>query len=310
MRCHLILNPKSNSGRAAKKFDAISGLMNNAGVEFTCTYAQTYSSILNAAVEAHSGDHDAIVAVGGDGTINAVMNSFYTKEGTLRSDKMMGVIYTGTSPDFCLSYGIPLDLEGAVEILKHQAVRKVRVGRIEFSKNPDAFEAEVRYFSCCASIGIGAMVASKANRIRKYFGDAAGTFAAILSALAKFHPYDTTVRTMNEQTEFTRVTNIFIGRTKYIASGLKFREGMADEDTRFYVICVRNLNLRRLPGLLKQLYSGKAASSTALKVFFSEDIHMETDKAGIAVEFDGDPAGFMPCHIQASPYPLKLITGS
>jgi diacylglycerol kinase family enzyme len=309
MKCHLILNPRSNSGKAGTKFETIFRLLTRAGIEYECSYAQTYDSIRAAAADAHAGDHDAIVAVGGDGTINAVINSFFDEDGTLKSDKMMGVIYTGTSPDFCRSYGIPLDLKEAVEVIRKQEVRKIRVGKIELRRNPDSFETETRYFSCCASIGIGAMVADKANRLRKYLGDGPGTFAAILSSLMKFTPGSISIITEDGARIIPRVTNIFIGRTRYIASGLKFRDGIPDGDARFYVICVKNLNLRRFPGLLRQLYSGNITESEVLNLSFAEKIELNAEKSGIAVEFDGDPAGFLPCSIQVALYPIQLITG-
>jgi len=307
MKCQLILNPRSNSGKAVKKFETIFTLLRQAGIEYDCSYARTYSSIHDASVKAQAGDHDVIVAIGGDGTINAVINSFFDEEGRLRSEKMMGVIYTGTSPDFCKSYGIPLDLDDAVETLRQKHFRKIRLGKIEFRKELHSSETETRYFSCCASIGIGAMVAGKANQLRKYLGDTAGTFAAILSSLVKFHPEDITIRTNHEEKIFSRVTNIFVGRTKYIASGLKFRDGIPDEDPRFYVICVRNLTLLRLPGLLMQMYGGHSANSSVLEVFFSDQLKINSGKAGIAVEFDGDPAGFSPCLIRLAENQLKLI---
>ena len=66
---------------------------------------------------ANNEGYDVIVAVGGDGTINKVLNGFYDDQGKRISRSRFAVIYTGTSPDFCKSYGIPLDIERAVNFI-------------------------------------------------------------------------------------------------------------------------------------------------------------------------------------------------
>jgi diacylglycerol kinase (ATP) len=307
MKCHLILNPRSRGGKSAKKFETIFGMMKKADIHYDYVYAETCQSIRDASAKANSGDYDAIVAVGGDGTINAVINGFYDENGMTRSDKMMGVIYTGTSPDFCKSYGVPLDLAEAVDSIRLGNVRRIRIGSIRLRTKHDTENIETRYFSCCASIGIGAMVAGKANRLRKYMGDTAGTLASILSSLVKFHPADMVVNTGTGERMIPRVTNIFVGRTKYIASGLKVKDEIADDDERFYFLCVKNLNIRRLPGLLQQLYSGNISNSPVLEVVYTKNVSIKANNMATQVEFDGDPAGFTPCAIQAAAEPLRLI---
>jgi diacylglycerol kinase (ATP) len=307
MKCHMILNPRSQGGKSEKKFDTIFRLMKEAGIEYDFVYAETYQKIRDASAKANSGDYDAIVAVGGDGTINAVINGFYDENGMTRSDKMMGVIYTGTSPDFCKSYGVPLDLAEAVDSIRLGNVRRIRIGSIRLRTRLDPEKTETRYFSCCASIGIGAMVAGKANRLRKYMGDTAGTLASILSSLVKFHPADMVVNTGTGERMILRVTNIFVGRTKYIASGMKVKDEIADYDDRFYFLCVKDLNFRRLPGLLQQLYSGNISNSPVLEVVYTKNVSIESKSLATQVEFDGDPAGFTPCDIRAAAETLKLI---
>jgi len=306
MRCHLILNPRSKGGKASGKFDAIFNLLRKAGIEFQCTYAETFSTIRDASAKANGGDDEAVVAVGGDGTINAVMNGFYDENGSLRSEKKMGVIYTGTSPDFCKSCGIPLDLAGAVDTVRQGNVRHIITGRIRLGVSKDG-QRENRYFSCCASIGIGAMVAGQANRYRRYLGDTGGTLVAILTSLARFHPQHVTLTTDGREMIFPRATNIFIGRTKYIASGLKVRNEMTDDDERFYVLCVKDLSVMRLPGLLRQFYNGNTVSSPVLEVIYASRIQIDSGMDSTAVEFDGDPAGYTPCSIRAATETIPLL---
>lgn len=307
MKCHLILNPRSRGGRSASQFDSIFKLMEKAGLEYNYTMAATYDEIRNASVRANRGNDDIIVAVGGDGTINAVINGFFDENGLPGSGKMMGVIYTGTSPDFCRSYGIPLGLEQAVEVIARQHTRLIRIVRMQLKPCPGTEETATRYFSCCASIGIGAMVAAKANQYRKSLGDKTGTLLAILSSLISYRPDEMILKTDQEEIVIRNVTNIFVGRTRYIASGLKVNDGMSDDDDRFYVLSVKDLSLWRLPALLRKLYTGDNVSSSVMSITYANRVTIYAKDKHTAVEADGDPAGFTTCTIRAASSPVKLI---
>ncbi len=306
---HLILNPRSKGGKAAGKFDTIFSLMKAAGLDYDYVFADTYEKIRNASVEANGKDYDVIVAVGGDGTINAVINGFYCNSNAAPPAKMLGVIYTGTSPDFCKSYGVPLDLENAIDAISARQLRRIRIGSISLVTCMEPLKTETRYFSCCASIGIGATVAEKANRFRKFAGDTPGTLGAILSSLFTFNPFGIDVRLGIEDRRILRTTNVFVGRTKYIASGLRVKDEIPDDDDRFYVLGVHNLDFLRLPGLLRQLYSGNISNSPVLEIFYSDDISFDSPNKNIRVEFDGDAVGFTPCSIKTANFPLSLIIG-
>jgi len=306
MKCHLVLNRTSNGGRAAGKFGQIFQYLQASGIEYDCTFAESYEQIRTASIRAHRGNCDAIVAVGGDGTINAVINGFFDEQGSLRSDKKMGVIYTGTSPDFCRSYGVPLGLEEAVKAIERSGTRQIKLGRISLSETSKDPFAVTKYFSCCASIGIGAIVAAKANSARRYLGDIPGTFYAVLYSLARFRQQEITISMPSGSKNYKRVTNIFVGRTKYVASGIKVSHVLDDNDDRFYVICVHDLNIWRLPGLLRQLYSGETHDSKVVNVHYTGEVGFLSNLPAL-IEFDGDPAGYTPCRIKISPASLRLI---
>ena len=308
MKSYLIINPWSRGGKCSRQFGEIFRLMNDAGLEYDYVFASTFQGIKGASVYANRQDYDNIIAVGGDGTINAVINGFYDQYGYLISNKSMGVIYTGTSPDFCKSYGIPLNLEEAVNSIKNHQIKRVRIGSIRFASQIDPVRLENRYFACCTSIGIGAMVAAKANRFRKYVGDFAGTIGSILICLAKFKSRNIEINSSGTIKTYRSVVNVFVGRTKYIASGIKVNQGISENDPRFYIITVMNLRLSRLLNLFCQIYSGDIKTSNMIDFSLSDSVLIQSDKLPSQVEFDGDPAGFTPCTFQCAVNSLNLIT--
>ena len=278
MRYFLILNPASCGGKSEQYFDAIHQTLKKHGFEYDYEYTKSLNHAYQLSNEANKKGYDVIVAVGGDGTINRAINGFYDSMGNRISQAKFGVIYTGTSPDFCKSYQIPIYIEGALQALIKGQVRNIEIGKIEFS---DA----VRYFACCANIGLGAMLANHANSgIRKVYGDFFGTLISLIKTLRQYKPIDVSINGVL----YNHTYNISIGKTYYIASGLKISHELSEHENKFYVLPVQNSIL----ATIYKMYTGKRLSVTYLS---------EIEIKGVgAVEFDGDEGGTLPCKISCA----------
>jgi len=135
--CFLIMNPGSHSGRSGKTFKKIFELLDDTGINYQYRITESIEDACNSSVEANQKNYDTIIAVGGDGTINAVLNGFYEASGKRISKAKFGVIYTGTSPDFCKSYNIPTDLSSAVEVIIAEHSEKILTGKVTLSLQND-----------------------------------------------------------------------------------------------------------------------------------------------------------------------------
>jgi diacylglycerol kinase family enzyme len=318
-RIFLVMNPASRGGKSARTFSTIKQFFDRAGISYTCSITKSLDDATAMTQKACDESYDTVVAVGGDGTINRVINGFFSPEGTLRSSTTrMGVIHTGTSPDFCKSYGIPTELDAACTTVCDGSVRRIPLGTINFTKNigkhdhvTDTNETATSFFGCCANIGLGASLANAANSgIRKILGDSIGTFCALLRVLAGYRPSTIEIVLDGNRTMQNRVYNMSIGRTYYIASGIKIANTLTDADNRFYTLTVRNISLRTLPLCLYALYSGKPFPQKEIFRFDYGRHFTLSSPDTVAVEFDGDAAGFLPCTVAIAPDRLPLICGS
>lgn len=286
MRYFLIMNPGSRSGRSESCFSYIHKGFQERKIEYQYAVTKSLEDAYELSVSANEQDFDVIVAVGGDGTINRVLNGFYREDGKLRGQAIFGVIYTGTSPDFCKSYGIPLDKKEALDALRLANVRSIEVGRIEFSDH-------VKYFVCCANIGLGATLADLANSgVRRRLGDQLGTFVSLLRTLKVYQPIDIIVN----GSKMNHLYNLSIGKTYHIASGLKIKNKLKSLDHQFYMLPIQKKILYHL----RCLYSGKD-----MPLVYEKEIQI--DGSG-RVEFDGDFGGYLPCKINSAE-DLKIVTG-
>ncbi|MCF8371386.1 MAG: hypothetical protein K9H64_07175 [Bacteroidales bacterium] len=317
MRYFLILNPGSKGGKSRKSFERIFDAFKKADLAFDYKMTESLDDAYTFSVEANKMGYDVIVAVGGDGTINKVINGFFDSQGNRISKSKMAVIYTGTSPDFCKSYNIPTNTDEAINVIIDNFSRKIYLGKLvcntriqEDSIVVPQFDAiKTTYFACCANIGLGASVARKANGgIRKYLGDTLGTFIALLSSVFAYKASDFQVMVDGKKQRLEKLYNMSVGRTTFIASGIKVSNDINLSEKGFYFLVVKKLSIFNLPSIIKKIYSGKPfKNSEVISLDYCQDLQVLHNSVNPEVELDGDPVGYLPCRIESSGDVLDLI---
>ncbi len=319
MKYFLIMNPGSKGGKSKKYFNKIFDAFNKAKIDYDYKYTTELEDAYTYSVKANKTDYNVIVAVGGDGTINSVLNGFFDNEGKLISNSKMGIIYTGTSPDFCKSYNIPIKTDEAIKTIIDNYSIQIYIGKLLCSNENnkslnDSDASEIKspkliYFGCCANIGLGATLARKANSgIRKYLGDTLGTFISLIGTVIVYKANDFIVKKDEKKQTISNLYNLSVGRTKFIASGIKVHNKISYSEKGFYCLTAKEINLFNLLNSIKKVYSGKEFNnSKTLSLDYCNKIEIYGNYINPKVELDGDPIGYLPCKIETSIDRLNLI---
>ena len=101
-----------------------------------------------------------IISVGGDGTLNEIVNGVFTQDYCLPAEIVIGMIPVGTGNDWGRMFGIPLVYEGSVRVIKEKKLMLHDVGLISYYNGT---EKEKRYFINIAGLGFEAAVVKKTN---------------------------------------------------------------------------------------------------------------------------------------------------
>lgn len=274
----VLANPSSHGGRSGRILAYLQSIFSEG--EFVIL--KDIEEAVRLARE--SSGYDAVVACGGDGTINAVAR------GVLENRDMslkFGVLYTGTSPDFCFEHGIPIDAESAVAVLREGAVREIPV-----------LTANNVPFFCSLNLGMGAAVASSANTSRPLIGDVLGTFWAVLREVMRGKRYDINVN----GAEFRGVAHALVTRISRIAGGLKIAlPQLADDEYALWL--VRDVSRAGCLRLLFNMYRGKPCGEFHILRGRAE----LSSPTPVALEYDGDPHGSLPVSVALTERRLRLI---
>ena len=140
----VIVNP-----RAGKRLNLNSLARRWASGDFSVAVTSQRGHALELARQASAEGCEKVVAVGGDGTVNEILN------GLAGGTTPLGIIPTGGANDFATHLGLPTDFDQALQVAVHGAKKEV-----------DLIKVQERYFATVGGLGFGARVALKVNRFK------------------------------------------------------------------------------------------------------------------------------------------------
>ena len=297
----IIANPSSNAGRGRHLWNFWKKELARGEPDFCWQESASADDCRNRAALAGVGQ-ETVVAVGGDGTINLIINGLMANE----SPPPLGVLYAGTSPDFCAFHDLPTEPRAALETLLAGQIRKVDLAEIILASGDGRMGRE--WFADSCNIGLGAATARFANSWRRYLGDSLGTSLGLLLSMLRRHPFQSAVTVDGEKFSFRDTNHILVLKNPHIASGLKLNLNIKADDGRLAVVAVHGYNRWNLWVLFASLYQGTFLRKRGVfaKLCSRAVVAAETKEE---VEFDGDPHGFTPAAITVRPQALLLIAG-
>ncbi|HEY5669086.1 MAG TPA: diacylglycerol kinase family protein [Anaerolineales bacterium] len=151
MTTKVILNPYAGRWLGLAKKEAIETALREAGVDFELELTERAGHATELAANAVKLGYNPIVAVGGDGSINEVINGIYlcAKDEDGITLPSLGVIPLGTANDLVVNLGLPKDIPSAAKVIAAGKSRTIDLGRVTFGA-----EKTCRYFSNNSAIGM------------------------------------------------------------------------------------------------------------------------------------------------------------
>src|SRR6185436_15960859 len=132
-RTTVIVNPKSQAGRLGKRWSDLADTIGRA-FPFDEAITQAPGDATRLAREALRAGAERIVAIGGDGTVNEVVNGFFDDGGApIAPEASFALIPFGSGGDFRRTLGMPTELAAAARVIAEGRRRRIDVGRLAFT---------------------------------------------------------------------------------------------------------------------------------------------------------------------------------
>ena len=238
-----------------------------------------------------------LVVVGGDGTVNEVVNGIAGRE-----DVELAVIPRGTGWDFVRTYGIPRRLEDAVAVALRGRTRVIDLGRALY-RSWDGSDGE-SLFANIASAGMSGAIAKRSNESSKALGGKASYLWATLAVFSRWRSDEVRV-TVDGEERRGRMHDVVVANGRYFGGGMKICPEAEPDDGLFDVLLIGDLTKRDLLLTLPKTYRGKHLPHPKAEVLRGAVVELETPEP-LPVELDGEQPGTTPARFEVVPQALRL----
>lgn len=277
----MILNPAARSEKARATWERI-GAFPSAKVQLTAAPGDARGL---AAWGVEKGFR-TVVAAGGDGTINEVVN------GLAGSDVALGILPIGTMNVFAAELGLPSDLAAAWEVVIAGRVRKIDLAR-----------ANEQYFVQLAGVGLDAQVVKETSwASKKNFGPLSYLVSAAQIAARK------PPQLIIEADELTREGSfVLIGNGRYYGAPIKVFHDALIDDGLLDVLIFKNLGYLDIARYLASIAMGRHTQLADVEYFQTRKVRVHSAD-DVPVEVDGELAGHLPVTFRISSRKLRVLT--
>ena len=311
MKPFLVVNPRSGGGATARHFDTIFQAVRNALGDCAHAFTERPMHAAELTRTALQDDCDLVVAVGGDGTINEVVNGFFAEavagvdSQPLRPGAALGVLPRGTGGDLRRSIGLDGDVFRSAARLKGERA-KVDVGRVDYQA--DDGRPAARHFINVGEVGVGARVVDLANSSSKVLGGKLTFMFASMRALIGWR--DLAVRASFDGGPFEdlSVTTLAIANGRYFGGGMMVAPEARLDDGQFHVTIWSGFTLRDFVLKSSSMYDGTHVKLPGTRTRTARTVRLEAQGTlPVDIEVDGERIGRLPATFTLLPGALHLV---
>jgi YegS/Rv2252/BmrU family lipid kinase len=303
-----ILNPRAAGGKTRRAWPKISRLFQAHAMQVEPRWTEQAGHAIALTRQALEQGARLVVAIGGDGTANEVVNGFFDNDQPINPEAAIGFIPIGTGGDLQRTLELPSDLEQAVEIIAAGKRAAIDVGKVRLRAH-DGSPAE-RYFVNLVSFGMGGDVSVRA---KNFLSPLNGKAAFLYATLVEFVRYrGRKVRLTldgNALPEPFFITNIAIGNGRYHGGGMHPCPRAVMNDGLLEVTTIDHLSMYELIRDLPVLYSDNIYKHPKVRHFHAKTVLAESEEITRA-EVDGEALGRLPMEVTLLPRALTWIVAA
>lgn len=302
----VIVNPNAGNGKGRKDWEHISSGLKNHGLIWAEYFTERKGHAISLSQEAIAAGNRKILCVGGDGTLNEIVNGAFNQKICPTKDITLGLIPVGTGNDWGRMFGIPLNYEGAIQIIKEGKTMLHDIGMINYYNGP---EKDERYFINIAGLGFESVVVKRTNAQKdKGKSGKAIYFYNLLLSLISYKNTKAEVVIDGVKSE-ANIFSLNVGNGRYCGGGMRQTPFAVPDDGILDVTIIKGMGRIEIIMNLKILYDGTILNHPKVEGHKCKNVIVRSDSV-LYVEADGESLGHTPAEFSIIPSSINIVYGT
>jgi YegS/Rv2252/BmrU family lipid kinase len=265
----IIINPIAGRGKTLHKIPLLKeAIASQSEAKFDLFYTEYHEHAIKL-TETHAKDYDAIIAMGGDGTVNEVVR------GVLGTDTVMGIIPEGRGNDFARCINLTENVRNCIRKLIDFNVMKIDVGKIDN-----------QYFVNGFGVGFDGFV-NRRNLKRKLLKGPFSYYYTLLESLLLYQPMNMEITVDGKNVPAGSVFLTAVGNGKYCGGGLDLNPYAEIDDGQLDICVVNAISKGKIIKNLKRLKDGSVNELKEVHILRGKDVMLKSN-VEMPAHYDGE----------------------
>ncbi len=282
MKYLVIANPTSRRGKAAEQFPLIEKRLREYALDFDLVPTQKAGHAIQLAAQAATDGYDVVIAAGGDGTINEVVNGLMLARKSGNHQPALGIISIGTGNDLIFGLEQSQGVDPACELIAKDRRRKIDIGHIVTDEVPEG-----RYFANGLGIGFDAAGGALAEKITYPRGFLAYLIAA-LQNIFLYYSAPTLEMTFDKEKMTMPALLVSVMNGRRVAGGFQTTPNAIVDDGLFDICIAEEVSRPRMLTLLPLFLKGTQIHEPEIQMKRAKTLKITATEGAMPIHTDGE----------------------
>lgn len=306
-----VVNPRSAAGSTLRRFEQVRQRIlarlaqQGATIDVKLTERPRHATELTR--QAVKEGADVVVAVGGDGTNNEVVNGFFDEEGArIESKTAFSVITSGTGGDFRRTFGWSTEPMDDLERLARMTRRRIDLGRLRCVDDKGA--PVLRYFVNISGCGVSGLVVDVVNKGSKQLGAKLSFMLGSAKTMATYKPQHVQISIDDGPPAPAEMSLVALCNGQYFGGGMWVAPDALPDDGLFDCIVIRGGGLGFWLKHALKVYTGRHKHLPEVSIVRCRKLHVAPGSGEkVFIDLDGEQPGLLPATWEIVPAGLDLL---
>lgn len=303
-RWFVIVNPVAGSGRGLIDFPQISRLLRNDDIRHDAVFTEHKHHATELTVTAANQGYRRIIVIGGDGTLNEVVNGLFIQKAVEPCEMLLAVIAVGTGNDWVRTFGIPQHYSEAIRAIREGRSFLQDVGTVTYT---ESHYTQTRYMANVAGLGFDAYVISTFNHLK--MKGYKGGWMYLYSILKSYFRYKSSGARIwvDDKVVFNDLMfSLAIGICKYNGGGVQQLPNALADDGLLDLTIIRPVHWWHIVFRLKKLFNGDIYQIGHVIHAQGRKVRIEAAPS-IQLETDGELMGGTPVEVNIRQRAIRVV---
>ena len=303
---YIVVNPKAGSDKCQEDWPEIKKLLEEKGFDFEFVVTEHQRHAIELVQNAVEKGFRNFISVGGDGTLNEVINGIFLKHQKLLPEIKLGVVTVGTGNDWGRTHHMPAEYSKMVDVIKKGHLFGHDIGKAKYRFD---HEDANRYFINIAGMGFDAMVAKKVNVMKeKGYRGLFVYMYSLLSSLIRFKPTRLIIYSDGEMIYSDSTFLASIGICRYNGGGMMLLPDAVPNDGLFDLTIIRKVSRLKVMANIKNVFDGSFVKIKEVERFQGKSFTVISEPPhALNLETDGESLGNAPLDFEVIPRAINMI---